>query len=153
MRRSGIIAALAVAPILMGVTQGAQKADKLETFFGKVVSLADHLGKAGIKLDADASPYWLALITEDNKVYPLIKDTGARMFFKDNRLLNRPMRLTGKLIPGTAMLQVINVHSVKNGEIHEVFYWCDICTIRTSELDICDCCGGPMELREPPLRK
>ncbi len=45
--------------------------------------LADILKKQGVKLDADAAPYSLALVTDDNKIYPLVKDDGGRMFFKD----------------------------------------------------------------------
>ncbi len=40
------------------------------------------------------------------------------------------MRLTGRLIPGSTLLQVVNVHSYVKGKLHEVYYWCDICTIR-----------------------
>ena len=34
-------------------------------------------------LDADAVPSWYALVTDDGKSYPLVKDAGARMFFKN----------------------------------------------------------------------
>jgi hypothetical protein len=128
------------------------KNDKNDFYSGKVVPLAEILDKNGAKLDADAAPYWLALVTDDGKVYPLVKDAGARMFFKDPKLLKRPMRLTGRLVPGSGLLQVVNVHSKITGELHEVYYWCDICTIRAYEAGICDCCGGPMELREVPVK-
>jgi hypothetical protein len=130
----------------------AAKNDKNEFFSGKVVPLADVLDKNGAKLDADAAPYWLALVTDDGKIYPLVKDAGARMFFKDTKLLKRLMRLTGRLVPGSNLLQVVNVHSKIKGQLHEVYYWCDICTIRAYEGGICDCCGGPMELREVPVK-
>lgn len=117
-------------------------------FKGKVVPLAEVLAKFGAKLDADAGPHWLALVGDDGKVSPLIKDAGARMFFKDVKLLNRPMRLTARLHPESNMLQVINVHSYVKGQLHDVYYWCDICTIKGFEAGICDCCGGPMDFRE-----
>src|SRR5260370_15268400 len=85
---------------------------KLEQFTGKVVPLAGLVEKAGSTLDADAAPYWLALVAADGKVYPLVKDAGARMFFKDKTLLNRPMRLTGTLLPGSQVLQVVEVQSI-----------------------------------------
>ena len=50
------------------------------------------------------------------------------------------------------ILQVINVHSYKDGKLHEVYYWCDVCTIRGYEAGICDCCGGPVERREVPVK-
>jgi len=34
-----------------------------------------------------------------------------------------------------------------------VYYWCETCAIRRDypEKGVCECCGGPMELREVPL--
>src|SRR5579871_350137 len=71
---------------------------ELVTFEGKVVPLADLVAQAGGRLDAD--PHSLALVA-DGKVYTLVKDVGARPFFKDKALLNRTMRLTGRLLPGS----------------------------------------------------
>jgi hypothetical protein len=127
--------------------------DKIEHYKGKVVPLADVLDKAGAPLDADAAPYWFALVGEDGKMYPLVKDGGSRLFFQDRELLNRPMRLTGRVIPKSQLLQVTAVHSYKKGELHEVYYWCEVCSIRRSEKIICECCGGPMVRREEPVKK
>jgi hypothetical protein len=149
-RRLGIIAACTVAllPLVVGAAD-----EKPLTLDGKVVPLADLVAKSGSRLDADAAPHWLALVTDDGKVYPLVKDAGARMFFKDTALLNRPMRLTGKMLPGSQMLRVLSVRSLKGGEPCEVYYWCDICTIKRSEKNMCDCCGGPLKLVEEPIKK
>jgi hypothetical protein len=155
-QRLGLCAALAlaVAPALVGWagTSPAKAKVKTEPFDGKVVPLASLLDKAGIKMDADAAALSLALVTDKGKVYPLIKDDGSRMFFKDKRLLNRPMRLTGRLVADGALLQVVNVHSYVQGKLNDIYYWCDICSIRTNELDKCGCCGGPVVLREEPIK-
>lgn len=123
------------------------------TYSGKVVRLADVVAKAGGKLDADAAPHWLALAADDGKLYPLVQDAGSRLFFKDPALLNRPVRLTGRLIPGSTLLRVALVRTVNKGEECEVYYWCDICSIKRGEKNPCECCGGPMELREDPVKK
>jgi hypothetical protein len=114
------------------------------------------LGKAvekfGVRPDADVP--WLVLLGDDGKIYPLIKDDGARMFFQDDRLLNRRMRLTGRLLPGSQLLQVVEVHSYgQKNDLQEIYYWCDVCSIKRFENKLCDCCGAPMELREEPVRK
>ena len=147
--RLAVCAALAfcLAPLLAAAPMPSQQ------YTGKVVPLADLVGKVGSKLDADAAPHWLALVNADGKIYPLIKDGGARMFFKDKALLNRPMRLTGRLLPGSELLRVSAAHSLHKGVPYEVYYWCDICAIRRGEKNVCECCGGPMELREEPLGK
>jgi hypothetical protein len=130
-----------------------EKLPKPETYTGKVKPLAELVAQIGSKLDADAAPHWLALVTDDGKIYPLIKDTGGRMFFVDKRLLNRPMRITGRLLPGTQLMQVLEVQTLIKGVPHEIYYWCDICTIRRNEKMFCECCGAMMDLKEVPLKK
>jgi hypothetical protein len=126
---------------------------KMEYFNGKVVQLASVLEKQDVKLDSDAASVSLVLAGDDGKVYFLLKDDGSRMFFKDSRLLNRPMRLTGRVLPGSQLLQVVEVQSYLKGELHDVYYWCDVCAIKRFEKKNCDCCGAPMELRETPAKK
>jgi hypothetical protein len=151
-RRVGLCLACAFA--LVPLLGAGPAAPKDEAYTGKVVPLADLVAKTGSRLDADAAPHWLALVTDDGKVYPLVKDGGARLFFKDKALLNRPMRLTGRLLPGSQLLQVKAVQSLHKGRPYEVYYWCDVCSIRRGEKEIaCECCGGPMELREEPVQR
>jgi hypothetical protein len=155
-RRAGLLAALtfALGPMVFSYATGAAEKEKIEYSEGKVVPLAGLLDKFGSKLDPEAAPYWLALVTRDGKTYPLIRDAGARLFFKDECLLNRPMRLGGRLYKDTHLLQVVSVNSIVNGQLCEVYYWCDVCSIRRGEKQAqCECCGGPMELREVPLKK
>jgi hypothetical protein len=154
--RLGLCTVLAVvfSPLIFSRAGNAPEKIKTGYYMGKVVPLAGIIEKKGAQLDPDAAPYWLALVDEDGKIYPLVKDDGSRMFFKDARLLNRPMRLTGRLLPGSQLLQVVEVHSYsRNHELQEVYYWCDICSIKRYEKKLCDCCGAPMELREVPIKK
>jgi hypothetical protein len=151
-RRWGLIPAVAscLAPLLAAA---ADDKPKLHDFNGKVVPLADLVVKAGSRLDPDAVPLSLVLVADDGKVYPLIKDAGARLFFKDPELLNRPMRLTGRLLPDSQVLLVTSARSVVKGQLHEIYYWCDICSIRRGEkMSSCECCGGPMERKEEPVK-
>jgi len=146
--------ALVILMALLTPIRGADKESKTIQLDGKVVPLAGILEKFGSRLDAEAAPHWLALVTQDGKIYPLIKDDGSRLFFSDPHLQNRTMRVTGRLFQDTHLLQVLSVNSVKNGQLFEIYYWCDVCSIRRNELlKKCDCCGGPMELREEPVKK
>jgi hypothetical protein len=149
--------ALALAVVLGTIHAAAPPArradEKPRAFEGKVVPVADLVAKSGTRLDADAAPFWLALVTDEGKVYPLVKDGGSRLFFLDKALRNRPMRLQGKLIPDSTLLRVLSANSLVKGVPHEVYYWCDICSIRRGEKMICECCGGPMDLTEEPARQ
>src|SRR5260370_3625603 len=152
--RLGICLALVLglSPIFFGRAGDASKSFKTQDYKGKVVDLASVLAKQGVKLDGAAALHWLALVSDDGTVYPLIKDEGTRMFFQDPVLRNRNVRLTGRLVGKTNLLQVVNVHSYRQGKLHEVYYWCDIWAIRGYEKLKCGCCGGPMELREVPVK-
>jgi hypothetical protein len=152
-RRLEVCLALAVClvPFLLLRSADPKPMPKTEVFNGKVVPLGRVLDPLGVKLDPDVAA--LALVTDDGKVYPLLKDDGARLFFKDERLLNRPMRLTARLHPEVQMLQVLVVNSYVKGELCEVYYWCDVCSIRRPEKGKCDCCGGPLELHEEPVKR
>jgi hypothetical protein len=141
-----------LVPLWSSWAGNTKSSDKNQYFKGKVLPLADLLAKEKTKIDDDAAPNWLVLQSEDGKIHPLLKDSGSRMFFKDAKLLNRPMRLTTRVIPHSQILQVINVHSYVKGKLHDVYYWCDICTIKRFEAGICDCCGEPMEFREEPSK-
>ncbi len=145
--------AIGLIPLFAGANGPKTPTPKTEHYKGKVVPLADLVAKDGSKLDADAAPHCLVLVGDDGKVYPLVKDSGARMFFNDPALLDRPMRLTGRLLPGSQILRVTAVHSYIKGQLHEVYYWCDICSIRRGEKMVCECCGGPMDLHEDPVPK
>lgn len=144
---------LLAAALAAGAVPVVAAPPKLDTFTGKVQPLADIVAKQGGKLDADAAPHWLALVGDDGKIYPLIKDDGTRVFFADKEVLNRPMRISGNTLPGSQLLQVIQVHSVNKGVVCELYYWCDICSIRRRSKMICECCGGAMDRKETPLKK
>ena len=148
--RAAVLAALlpAALPFLQAP---AAEPEKPTVFTGKIVLVKDVVEKSGGKLDRDAAPFLVALAA-DGKLYPILKDDGGRRFFKDERLLNKEYRITGRIIGGT-MLQVVAVQSIKDGKPHDIYYWCDICSIRTHDPGICDCCGAQVELREVPVRE
>jgi hypothetical protein len=154
-RRAALIFALCITsiPLLFAPFAGSAPEPTPQEFTGKVVSLSEQLEKSGAKLDKDAAPYWLALVAEDGKTYPLIKDTGSRMFFKDPKMLNRQVQLTGRVVGDVKMLQVLSVRTVVNGKLHEPYYWCDLCKIKRFEPGPCDCCNAPLEFREEPVKK
>lgn len=147
--RGAIVAAcvFGVLPLAWG------RPGQVEELTGKVVRLADLAAKSGARLDADAAANALVFQADDGKVWSLFKDGGARMFFKDAALLNRPMQLTIRPLPGSQIVRVLAVRSLIKGQPHEIYYWCDICSIRRSEKDLCECCGGPMVLHEEPQKK
>src|ERR1043166_9560337 len=107
--KSSTVIGLLVAAVTTG---GADTpTPKAQDFRGKVQPLSAVLDKYGVKMDADAAAQSMALVGDDGKIYPLIKDDATRMFFKDPALLNRPMQLRARLLDGN-YLHVLEVHSI-----------------------------------------
>jgi len=122
---------------------------KLTGITGKIVWTSDILErKFGVKTDPDAVHGQVALETPAGALFQIIKDFRGRGFWKDERLHNRELELRVKQFPGTSLVQVIRVFSLKEDRKFELDYWCDICAIPMYELKECECCQGPIRIRE-----
>ncbi|MFO0947817.1 MAG: hypothetical protein U1D30_18160 [Planctomycetota bacterium] len=119
---------------------------------GKVVSYPDVMERRfGIRFTEDFAKNVLALETDEGRVLPILPTDAARIFYFDERTRNRPMEITARVYADTPGLHVLEVHSVKNDKRQEIYYWCEICSIKMYYLKQCDCCQGPIELREHPV--
>ncbi len=116
---------------------------------GRVVWLAEAVQKLhGVETDPDFAQSLVALQSADGTLTPLLKDARGRGFMMDKRLRNRPLELLVRRYPGLPLVQVITVYTVHDDQKFELDYWCDICAISMYELKECECCQGPIRLRE-----
>lgn len=93
----------------------------------------------------------LVFKTEDKREFKLRHTQMAEALFEDQRLHARVLLLKGKIHPPNEFEITGNIHSMKDGKLHEVFYYCDICAITTSFPGLCLCCREPVELVEKPV--
>lgn len=116
---------------------------------GHVVWLDEALKrKYGIKVDLDAQKQMVALEDTEGNLHPIVKDFRGRGFHKDPRLMAMELELHVRRYPGSPMIQVVGISRYKKGVKYDVDYWCDICAIPMYELKDCECCQGPIRLRE-----
>ena len=119
---------------------------------GRVVWLGDALERLfGVKCVPEARQRGLVLETPGGELHPLVEDARGRSFRLDARLRDRDVELLVRRYAGSPLVQVVRVSFVKSDGLYEVDYWCEICSIAMYELKACDCCQGPIELRERPL--
>ena len=133
-----------------GTTLSNEAADHTTvTLRGRVVWMAEAMRRLhGAESDADGERAIVALETEDGRLLPILKDTRGRAFHKDPRWMGVPMELVARRYRGSPMLQVVRTYNLKDGKKYEVDYWCDICAIPMFELKECECCQGPIRIRE-----
>jgi hypothetical protein len=152
---SGIVLSFACAAWAQSPSQraGSNRAPEAPRIFaGKVILLRAFLEAQKVKVDADSVGTALVLEAEGGKTFTLLKDDASRMLFLDEELRGRPVRLTGRLVPGSQLLQVTRVETVVEGKIHEVYYWCDKCQLKATQPGPCKCCGEPVVRQEVPIK-
>ena len=116
---------------------------------GRVVWLADAMKRRfGVETDADAAHQAVALETPDGKLYGIVKDPRGRGFLLDPRWRDIDLELYVRTFAGSPLVQIIRVYSIKRDRKYELDYWCDICAIPMYELKECECCQGPIKIRE-----
>ena len=122
-----------------------------ETLRGRVVWLADAMHRRfGVETDPDAIQHVVALETDGGQLHPLVKDDRGRGFLLDPRLRDVDMELLVRRFPGSPFVQTIQVYTLKPEGRFLIDYWCDICSIPMYELKECECCQGPIRIRERP---
>ncbi|MDE0260926.1 MAG: hypothetical protein OXJ37_00790 [Bryobacterales bacterium] len=76
-------------------------------------------------------------------------DEGLDLTMRDPQLAKRLWELRGQRQDG-GRFAVEKIFTVKDGELHRVTYYCEICHITTHEPGLCMCCQGDTDLRELP---
>jgi hypothetical protein len=94
-----------------------------------------------------AGPGTNLVFKTDSETYKLKRNPMAEAFFLDTNLFSKVLLLTGKAEDKTFEVTG-NLRSIKNGKVHELIYYCDICSISSSIPELCQCCREPSVLIE-----
>ena len=112
-------------------------AEEMHTYY-KVELFGNHKHLYGVK-------------TEAGKYYTLLRTSLAEALFVDERLHEKDLIISGRVFPKTQLLEVTQFSSIKDGVVHDLYYYCDTCYIRAVAPGNCDCCQAPVVLIERPL--
>jgi hypothetical protein len=86
------------------------------------------------------------------RCFTVLRSPLSKMLFEDARFRDRDLRITGRVFPGTANLEVQSVQWWKGAVLHDVWYWCDVCSIKGFDPALCACCQAPVVLKEAPAK-
>ena len=91
---------------------------------------------------------------EGGPVYKLLSSRDARAIFEDTNLHSKILVAKGRLHAKDSAFEVIgNLHEARNGQLYELYYYCDVCSVESSFPGPCVCCREPVVLQERPARK
>jgi hypothetical protein len=119
---------------------------------GKVVCLAEEMHKL---YDSDFSPnheHLYGVKAKDGSFYTLLRTKLSEALFVDERLHKKELMIKGRTFPKTQILEAISLQSIDHGVVHDLYYYCYTCAIRSVAPGDCECCQEPVELVEKPLK-
>lgn len=118
---------------------------------GRIVCLTEELDKLyNVLPDCDKQHHVYSLKTGDGKLYPFLPTDTAAAAWMDERYRQRDLQITARLFPNTNFIEIIKFQSWKNGKLHDLYYYCDVCAITTFKPGACECCQDPVQFRETP---
>jgi hypothetical protein len=89
--------------------------------------------------------------TTNGVYYTLLRTKLSEALFTDPRLREKELLLTGNVLPKSQIFDVTRTKSIRGGVVYDLYYYCDICAIRTVAPGPCACCQAPVELVEKLL--
>jgi len=119
---------------------------------GRVVCLAEEMNRLyGADLPT-GHPHVYGIRSTDGKLYTLLRTKMSEAIFMDLRLHEKDLRFNGRVFPGTQVLEVIGaLRSVREGKVYDLYYYCDICAIKSVSPGPCQCCQEEVVLVEEEL--
>ena len=140
--------------LLSGATPSTEEQKPKEVkLHGNIVCLAEEM-HTHYKVELFGNHEHLyGVKTEKGEYYTLLRTSLAEALFVDKRLHEKDLIINGRIFPKTQLLEVTRFSSIKDGVVHELYYYCDTCYIRTVAPGNCDCCQAPVVLIERPLNK
>jgi len=140
---------LDASPPRVAVKPGGVKPYTVESVEGRVVWLADALAKRfGVHVVPEARERLLALESADGHLDPILENVRGRAFRGDARLRAMTVRLLVRRYRDMPLIQIVDVHEIRDGHVYAIDYWCDTCSISMFEKGLCSCCQQPNRLRE-----
>lgn len=116
---------------------------------GRIVCLSAS-GPAVPERDCSPSPGDFALRTQGGKLYRFRASDAKTEMFLDTRVRERELEVVVWLEPPD-QVEIIKVYSVRDGKLHDVYYYCEVCLITAYGGGPCWCCQEEFEFREVPL--
>lgn len=118
---------------------------------GRVVCLHEAMNKEfGMNIPTDHEHVY-GFKTEDSKFYLILKNNLSAAVYDDERVRDRELILSAWMFPHSNIIDIVSMKSIKDGTIHDLYYYCVICAIRTAVPGPCMCCQDDVEFVEKPM--
>jgi hypothetical protein len=120
---------------------------------GRIIDINAELKKEhGVDISANVETL-RGFKTGDGRIYTLLKTRNSLALFTDKRLWERELILKGRLFQSSHLFEATVIQSVHKGVVHDLYYYCDICAIKSLTQEVCACCQEPVRLVEEAVNR
>ena len=131
---------------------GTNSATALE-LRGKMVCLSEEMQRLYAANVPEKHQHDYGFRTESGAFYSLVRTPLSEALLTDTNLHSKNLVLKGRTFPKSQLFEVTgNLHSIRDGKLNELYYYCDICSIKGSVPGPCLCCREPVHLVEEPVK-
>jgi len=125
------------------------EADTLAVIRGRVVCLDESNRPADALFGCDNPASRYGILDNGSKLYKFDPMKPSTAVFTDARVRARELQITAR-IDSKRQLELIKLQSIKEGNLYDIYYFCEICNIRAYTPGPCPCCRNELEFRETP---
>ena len=119
---------------------------------GRIVNVMQGQRRTNDASTAATSGLLWGFKTKEGRTYVLQRGKFSEAIWLDERVRARELELRLRLSPKSPAAEVLALRSVKDGVLQDLYYYCDVCVIKSVSPEPCYCCQGPVELVEKPYR-
>lgn len=143
---------LALAGIILGTLVAQEPAAPRDVELeGKVVCLPERMHELYEAQLPTGHEHIYGFETTDGTFLTLLRTKFSEALFAEEEVRKKRLLLKGRVFPKSQVFEVMRIRSVKDGVVHDLFYYCTVCSIESVAPGICSCCQEPVELKEKPL--
>ena len=131
--------------------QGPDKLTRDVELRGRVVCLPEEMHRLhGAHLPSSHTHVY-GFKTLEGVFYTLLRTKNSEAFFADEQIRRKELIVKGRVFPNSNVLDATPLRTVVDGVVFDLYYYCDICTIKTVTPGECMCCQEPVVLLVKPL--
>ena len=120
---------------------------------GKVVCLSEEMQRLYGAPVLDKHQHDYGFKADNGFYYSFLRTPLSEGVLTDTNLQSKTLLIKARVFPKTQILEITgNLHSVRNGKLNELYYYCDVCSIKSSSPGPCMCCREPVHLVEEPVK-
>jgi hypothetical protein len=131
---------------------GSRKKIPITILRGSVVCLPEEMHRLyGAEIPVRHEHLW-AFRGTNGVMHTILRGRFSDAIFMDEKVRARELQLRARVFPQSNAMEVLTIRSIKDGVVQDLYYYCDVCAIKSVSPEVCACCQAEVVFTEEPLK-